>query len=179
MGNEFDANGCVARPRANADSSASPRPLYDESLLVEVLRQAAIKAESLTSSTTSSSTDSGSESEGTVPPLANGLDGYGNPDLSLFKTETERQLANLIPVRNVDWRGGKAKDCNGPSQRRAAQVQRVGAVAPLGGSCCACGSGFGPFSTCVVLVHGGRPHYAGACANCSFNGNGKSCSFRK
>ena len=79
MGNEFDANGCVARPRANADSSASPRPLHDESLLVEVLRQAAIKAESLTSSTTSSSADSGSEeSEGTVPLLANSLNGYSN-----------------------------------------------------------------------------------------------------
>jgi hypothetical protein len=178
VGDRFDANGGVAPPRADADSSASRRSLHDESLLVEVLRQAAIKAESLTSSPTSSSIDS-EESEGSIPPLANGLDGYGNPDLSLFKTETERQLADLTPVRNVDWRGGKAKDCNGPSQRRAAQVQRVGTVAPIGGSCCACGSGFGPFSTCVVLVHGGRPHYSGACANCSFHGNGKSCSFRK
>lgn len=143
-----------------------PQASHDE-MLSENLRQTALAA---------------SSSVGPAappPPLANGLDSHGNPDLTLFKTEIERKLANLTPIRDVDWRGGRVKDCNGPSQRRAAQVQRIGTAAPSGGSCYACGSGFGPFSSCVVLVHGGQPHFGGACANCSFNGNGKSCSFRK
>ena len=152
---------------------SSPQASYDE-MLSENLRQTAIRAESFASSSVGPET-----SDSTIPPLANGLDGHGNPDLTLFKTEGERKLASLTPIRNVDWRGGRVKDCNGPSQRRATQVQRIGTAAPSGGSCDACGSGFGPFSTCVVLVHDGQPHYSGACTNCSFNGNRKACSFRK
>jgi hypothetical protein len=107
------------------------------------------------------------------------LDADGNPLLDRFTTERDRKLAALPPVISVDWRGQKAKDCKGPGQLRAAQVQRVATAAPDGGACLPCSKGFGPFASCRVLVVDGEPWFQGACANCSFNAGGKACSFRK
>ena len=107
------------------------------------------------------------------------LDASGNPLLDRFTTERDRRLASLPPVTDVDWRGNKAKDCKGAGQLRAAQVQRVGFPAPDGCACVSCGKGFGPFSTCRVLILDGEPWFSGACANCSFNAGGKGCSLRK
>lgn len=113
-----------------------------------------------------------------VPAKVN-LDAQGNPLLDRFTTERDRKLAALIPVADVDWRGQKAKDCKGPGQLRAAQVQRVATAAPDGEACVPCSKGFGPFASCRVLVLDGEPWFHGACANCSFNAGGKGCSFRK
>lgn len=108
-----------------------------------------------------------------------GLDEHGNPVLKASTSGRGRELAKLLPATNVDWRGGKARDCRTQIKLRAAHVQRAGTSAPIEQSCLSCRSGRGPFSTCRVLVHEGRLHFKGACANCAFYNAGAKCSFRE
>ncbi|CAI7614942.1 unnamed protein product [Penicillium manginii] len=106
-----------------------------------------------------------------------GLGGDNNSDLSLFRTDLERALARIDPIRDVNWRRSP-KDCISSTQLRATHVQRFGHELPLRGYCERCANNDGPVASCAVTVMDMKPVFGGACADCAFGGGQSRCSFR-
>ncbi|KAJ5191441.1 uncharacterized protein N7498_010426 [Penicillium cinerascens] len=114
-----------------------------------------------------------------LAPKPVGVDECGNPITVDFRTHFERRLLRAPILQDVDWRGGKIKNCREPIAKHAAVVQRTGMEAPAGQACKNCRGGCGPFASCRVLVIEGHVIFAGGCASCNYNSSGKKCSFRK
>jgi hypothetical protein len=96
-----------------------------------------------------------------------------------FVTVLDKKLLSAPVVRDLDWRNDEPKSCRTNNSKRAAYVQQSGVKAPVGEACANCGSGSGPFDSCVVQVVKGEIVFSGACASCNFNSGGKNCSFRE
>jgi hypothetical protein len=98
-----------------------------------------------------------------------GLDNNNNVLTNEFTTVFDKKLLTAPVVRDLGWRNGEPKACRTNNSKRAAYVQQSGVAAPVGGACANCGSGSGPFDSCVVQVVKGELVFAGACASCNFN----------
>ncbi|KAJ5525804.1 hypothetical protein N7494_012454 [Penicillium frequentans] len=115
-----------------------------------------------------------------------GLDTSGNPLLSHFESNYEKNLLLALPITNtdVDWRENNRKPINGAAARqgstprRAAYVQQVGISAPIGYACSFCCRGGGPFESCKIAIAHGQLLFNGACGNCSWGAQTHKCSLR-
>ena len=114
-----------------------------------------------------------------LAPNPLGVDERGNPITVDFRTDLGLRLLRAPILRDVDWRGGNIKDCRTEVAKRAAVVQQTGMEAPARQACKNCRGGFGPFTSCRVLVIEGYVVFAGGCASCNFSSCGYNCSFRK
>lgn len=123
---------------------------------------------------------------GQQPSDLPGLDTFGNPLLSHFESNYEKNLLLALPITttDVDWRendrkpiGGSAAR-QGSTPRRAAYVQQVGISAPTGYACSFCRGGGGPFESCKIAIAYGQLLFNGACGNCSWGAQSYKCSLR-
>ncbi|KAJ5994017.1 hypothetical protein N7451_009741 [Penicillium sp. IBT 35674x] len=123
---------------------------------------------------------------GQQPSNLSGLDTSGNPLLSHFESNYEKNLLLALPVTNtdVDWRENDRKPIagsaarQGSTPRRAAYVQQVGLSAPKEYACSFCRRGGGPFESCKIAIAYGQLLFNGACGNCSWGAQTHKCSFR-
>ncbi|KAJ5914379.1 hypothetical protein N7504_003262 [Penicillium tannophilum] len=120
------------------------------------------------------------------PSDISGLDTSGNPLLSHFESNYEKNLLLALPITNtdVDWRENNRKPINGAAARqgstprRAAYVQQVGISAPTEYACSFCRGSGGPFESCKIAIADGQLLFNGACGNCSWGAQSYKCSLR-